>query len=134
MQKDKKPIPYIIIAIILVAVLAIRDGFMILWKHGDPKASKIWHALGLIIRVVFFIVPLIWFWLDWPRMIFWGLVFINFGFTFWNMAINVITKQPLLYLGNTSTIDIFFNKHKWLYYTIIIILFVAPVLWGIFVL
>ena len=134
MQKDKKTIPYYIVAIIIVALLAVRDGFMILWKHGDPKASKIWHALGLVIRVAFFIILVVWFWLAWPQMIFWGLVFFNAAFTFWNMAINVIMRQPLFYLGNTSTIDIFFNKHRWLYYTIITILFVTPVFWGIFVL
>jgi len=94
------------IIISLILLTALWNGLVIQWYlTKDQRYSKYWHAVGFIIRGL--LVLLIY--LHTKDHLLTGIT----AFISWipyNMIINICMKQPIFYIGRTSTIDKFIRK------------------------
>ena len=83
---------YLLIAILLI--IAIWNSYVILWgTEKDPdkrkKYSKIWHIIGLALRLLVFAVPFFYF-RSFTEILKWSLVFISVGGVLYDFIINLI--------------------------------------------
>ena len=103
----------IYLAVILVTI-AIWNAYVILWKtENSKKYSKIWHTIGLVLRVLVYAIPF--FVLHrFTDVIKWTLVFIAIGGVAYDFIINAIryyyTGHPnLWYVDNKGWNAAFLN-------------------------
>ena len=99
---------YITLAIILLT--AIWNGLVIKWglekdKSKVIKISKYWHGIGFVIRALLVTIVFLtsgnWWWSGGAAFLCWLP---------YNMIINIYMKQPLFYIGRTSSIDKLIRK------------------------
>lgn len=98
---------YITLAIILLT--AIWNGLVIKWGLAEDKSkvakiSKYWHGVGFVIRGL--LVILIYLLSTWQM----ALIAAFLSWIPYNMIINICMRQPLFYIGRTSTIDKLIRK------------------------
>lgn len=88
---------YLVLSL-MVVLLGLWNGLVIKWYlTREDKYSKAWHTIGFIVRAL----PLL---LIYDNL-FIVLCYLNFAWTAYNMAINVIIHESLFYVGKTSFID-----------------------------
>jgi len=103
-----------IVLIVLTICFAVWNGMAINWKHGR-KPDK-FHETGLVVRIVVCIALIMAVWGNVLFMLFWVLVLTTFGFTIYNIIINLMMGQKAFYIGNTSVMDKWFRKHQFIYW------------------
>ena len=92
------------ISVILI-LIAIWNAYVILWKtENDERYSRIWHKVGLAIRVMIYFIPFFY-----PTNLLmstkWSLLFISVGGVAYDFIINLIRflhtgRPPLWYVDN----------------------------------
>ena len=104
--------PSIILLFIVLLIIAIREGFIIKWalNNHPTKLSKIWHSLGMMLRVSVVGIILFYTYPDWRQMILVGLFGLNWAWTIYDASINIINGWPIWYVGKTSQIE---NIFQW---------------------
>lgn len=98
----------IIIALIIL-LTAAWNGLVIKWGLAEDKSkvakiSKYWHGVGFVIRGL--LVILIYLLSTWQM----ALIAAFLSWIPYNMIINLCMRQPLFYIGKTSTIDKLIRK------------------------
>jgi hypothetical protein len=110
---------YTIIQLLLLAVsIAFWNAYVILWGvHTNipewntrrAKWSKIWHGIGLFIRIqiLVLIVWVIYDWcgFDWLLMLKWLLLYVNVAGTLYDLIINLVRNKaagypPIFYVDD----------------------------------
>jgi len=106
----------LVLIIIILLFIALWNAYVILWRtdiNNDKKYSKIWHGIGLIIRVLIMIIPFF-FINSIIEDIKWLLVSISIGGIAYDFIINAIryyyTKQPPLWYVDNKGWNKFFLK------------------------
>lgn len=98
-----------IVLIVLLFMIAIWNAYVILWKTERnrikaKKYSKIWHGIGLFVRVIIYALPFLYY-QDIIWAIKWTLVFISIGGIMYDFTINAIRyiyngKPDIFYVDN----------------------------------
>jgi hypothetical protein len=89
-----------VLIISALVLIAIWNGKVIMWHlTGLDKYSKVWHSIGLIIRLVLCAVLYLSGGVIWAVV---GCVIASIGY---NIIINMIMGQKWYYVGKTSVID-----------------------------
>lgn len=99
------------ILMIMIVLHALWNGWVIKWglatdKSKVTKTSKVWHAIGFIIRAL--LVLLIYLQTDWR-------IALLAAFLCWlpyNIIINACNGWAIFYFGKTSWIDRLINRLK----------------------
>ena len=96
--------PSIIFLFIVLLIIAIREGLILKWvlNNRSAKLSKIWHSLGMMLRVSVVGIILFYTYPDWRQMILVGLFGLNWAWTIYDASINIINGWPIWYVGKTS--------------------------------
>ena len=104
--------PSIIFLFAILLIIAIREGFILKWalNNRSAKLSKIWHSLGMMLRVSVVGIILFYTYPDWRQMILVGLFGLNWAWTIYDASINIINGWPIWYVGKTSQIE---NIFQW---------------------
>ena len=104
--------PSIIFLFIVLLIIAIREGLILKWvlNNRSAKLSKIWHSLGMMLRVSVVGIILFYTYPDWRQMILVGLFGLNWAWTIYDASINIINGWPIWYVGKTSQIE---NIFQW---------------------
>lgn len=110
-------------------IFAIWNGLVINWKHGST--ADIWHAVGFMLRGIWFIETIVINWGNWLLMSFYLSLLLSVGWGGYNIIINIIVGQKWYYLGKSSKIDLFFTKNRSLYWTLQVILLLTLIILGI---
>jgi hypothetical protein len=93
----------IISAILIMLLFAVWNGCSInFYNSKDLKWNKYFHYVGFVLRGLLIAM----FWGDWVTM----LILANLSYTAYEMIINLMMKQNIFYIGETSKIDILFGK------------------------
>jgi len=109
----------IYLSFILLAI-AVWNAYVILWKtENNEKYSKIWHKIGLAIRVMIYFIPFFSL-ANLLEAIKWSLLFISVGGVLYDFVINLIRflktgKPDLWYVDNKGWNGFFlkFMSAKW---------------------
>ena len=105
--------------ILVLVTIAIWNAYVILWKtENSKKYSKIWHAVGLILRVEIWAAPILYYLLTgWQTIpaIAYTLIFIAVGGVVYDFIINLIRnitagKPSLFYVDNKGFNAIFLRR------------------------
>jgi len=114
---------FIYLSIILL-VIATWNAYVILWKtetDDSKKYSKIWHSIGLALRVMVYAIPffLLTNWANfqntnWGDVLKWTMLFISIGGIAYDFVINAIrfiyTGKPDLWYVDDKGWNAFFLK------------------------
>ena len=84
-------------------LFAVWNGLQIqFYNTKDLKYNQYYHIVGFALRGLLVFM----FWGDWLFM----LILANIAYTIYDMAINLIMKQNLFYIGKTSKWDLIVGK------------------------
>ncbi len=98
--------------IISLLLMAVWNAYVILWKtENSKKYSKIWHSVGLAIRVLMMVIPFLFF-SSLIEAVKWSLVAVAIGGVIYDFIINAIryyyTGHPdLWYVDNKGWNKVF---------------------------
>lgn len=123
-----------VLAILLVPLLAIWNGCWINLKNKKKGWNLIAHIAGLVIRVVLLALIVVNWWFCLDFLILLVLVWAAFSWPLWDLLINIMMGNPLLYIGNTSVIDRFFKKYLTIYWIVKIIILILPIVYWLWLL
>ena len=109
----------IYLSFILLAI-AVWNAYVILWKtENEEKYSKIWHKIGLAIRVMIYFIPFFSL-ANLSEATKWSLLFVSVGGVLYDFVINLIRflktgKPDLWYVDNKGWNAVFlrFFSPKW---------------------
>ncbi len=121
------------IAISIIFVLGIANGFLNLWSVDYSTTEKrafysnVWHKLYWLLKIQICVIIILLmtckfeFYFSWSLFIFWGLTAFNFSWTIYDLLINVIrlhyeNVNYLLYIDKKGTNKLFL-KYLGLYGT-----------------
>lgn len=113
----------------ILILFAVWNAFVILWyTEKTQKYSKIWHSIGLAVRVAIYAVPFFVF-TNWIDAVKWTLAFVAVGGVLYDFIINlirfiVVKSPPLFYVDNKGWNAFFLKFLSAKIYWILRILFV----------
>ena len=107
-----------ILLILILLAVALWNAYVILWKtESNPakvvKYSKIWHTIGMAVRVGIYFVPFFVF-KSWSEALKWTLLFIAVGGVLYDFIINLVrylyNGAPALWYVDNKGWNAFFLK------------------------
>ena len=125
----KKIIKYTIGLLVFttMALFAKFNAQMINWKHGKVTSAG-WHKTSLWIRVCLCLGAVLIFYGVWYHMILSFVIGLNLAFTGYDIIINLIMGNDWDYIGGTSKMDLFFRRHRTIYWSAKLLLLTVLIL------
>jgi len=108
-----------IISYIYLILIAVWNGFVVLWGTSEGEqsniANKIWHRIGWFIRAIPVALVLYYMYPDAIEMFRYGSIALFLCHALYNAIINIINGNDLLYLGTVAETDgILANVYHWI--------------------